>query len=134
MSAPGSPTQRLDRWLWHARMFRTRSLAARFAVSGKIRVNATRVSKASHPVEPGDVLTFPLAGRVRVLQIMALAERRGPHARAVGLYADLGGDGPAPGEGGVAACAARPPGAGRPTKLERRRIGTFASPDGRGGS
>jgi ribosome-associated heat shock protein Hsp15 len=127
------PTQRIDRWLWHARMFRTRSLAARFATSGKVRVNGTRILKASHPVGLGDVLTFPLAGRVRVLKVAALAERRGPHAEAVCLYEEIGDDSATlPGSGEAPAAKAREPGAGRPTKLERRRMETFTSRDGRG--
>jgi len=119
--------QRIDKWLWHARMLRTRSLAARLVASGKVRCNGTRVAKASQPVAPGDVLTFALNDRVRVLRIVALAERRDPFAAACALYEDLspGTAGRAP---GAAAPALRPVGAGRPTKLERRRIGAFTAP------
>jgi ribosome-associated heat shock protein Hsp15 len=121
--------QRIDKWLWHARMLRTRSLAARLVASGKVRCNGVRVAKASQLVAPGDVLTFALNERVRVLRIVALAERRGPFAEACALYEDLSprlADTP-PGE---AAPAQRPAGAGRPTKLERRRIGAFTAPGG----
>ena len=124
---PGS-TQRIDKWLWHARMFRTRSLASRFVTTGKLRANSVRISKPSHSVMPGDVLTFALNQRVRVLKIVALAEHRGPFVEACELYQDLSPpevktDTPRPGS-----AAHRPPGAGRPTKLDRRRIGDFTTP------
>lgn len=128
MSESIVPAQRTDRWLWHARMFRTRSLAARFAVSGKLRVNGARVTKASHSVAVGDVLTFALHGRVRVLRVVALAERRGPYAEASRLYEDLSP--PAAEELAPEArpAASRDAGAGRPTKRERRDITSFTTP------
>jgi len=79
---------RVDRWLWHARVFKTRSLAAKFAASGHLRVNGNRVRKASHAVGAGDVLTFALHGRVRVLEVVDLGERRGPASEAALLYRD----------------------------------------------
>ena len=128
MSVTGEPAQRIDKWLWHARVFRTRSLAARFAASGKMRVNGARVAKAAHALGPGDVLTFALHGRVRVLRVAALADRRGSPGVASGLYDDLSPPPPAPDDAGAGAAAAeRPPGAGRPTKRERRRLGAFTS-------
>ena len=105
-------------------MFRTRSLAARFVASGKLRASGTRVTKASHAVAPGDVLTFPQGRRVRILRIVALAERRGPAVDAVRLYEDLSTPAPTP---AAETQASREPGAGRPTKLDRRRITTFTT-------
>lgn len=84
-------TQRLDKWLWTARFFRTRSLAARLCRSGRIRVNKIPVAKAHHGVRVGDVLTFPQAGHIRVVRVEGLAERRGPAPGTVALYADLSG-------------------------------------------
>jgi ribosome-associated heat shock protein Hsp15 len=78
---------RLDKWLWRARFFKTRTLAAR-AVSEGVRVNGARTQKPSAAVRPGDVLTFALGPRVRVIEIVALGERRGPAAEAQALYAD----------------------------------------------
>jgi len=88
--------QRLDKWLWHARIARTRSMAGRLVAGGKVRVNRQRVTKPAHPLHPGDVITLMLAGRVWVLRIEALAERRGPAAEARGLYADLTPETPSP--------------------------------------
>jgi ribosome-associated heat shock protein Hsp15 len=87
---PGArPTLRLDRWLWHARFFRTRSLAARAVADTGVRVNAVRTDKPGRAVAPGDVLTFTQAGRVRVVRVVAPGARRGPPAEAAALYEDL---------------------------------------------
>ena len=119
--------QRLDKWLWHARIARTRSVAGRLVAGGKVRVNRQRVTKPAHPLHPGDVITLMLAGRVWVLRIEALAERRGPAAEARGLYADLTPETPSPPRprGLERAAGARPAGAGRPTKRERRELEKF---------
>ena len=81
-------SQRIDQWIWHARMVRTRSAAGRLVAAGKVRVNGRRVQKPGHAVAPGDVLTFVLSGRVRVLRVAALSERRGPYREACTLYDD----------------------------------------------
>jgi ribosome-associated heat shock protein Hsp15 len=80
---------RIDRWLFHARVVKTRPLAARLAQSGHVRVNGLRIDSASRAVRPGDVLTISLERTVRVLRIVALGERRGPASEARGLYDDL---------------------------------------------
>lgn len=82
-------TQRLDQWLWHARFFKTRSLATKLVSSGHVRVDGTRVSKPAHALRSGVTLTFPQARRIRVIRVEALAERRGPATEAQGLYTDL---------------------------------------------
>ena len=91
--------QRLDQWLWVARMVRTRSLAAEIVSAGQVRLNRTKVTKPGHRVAPGDVLTVALPGRVRVLKVEATAARRGPAEAAHPLYTELampeGDDGPA---------------------------------------
>lgn len=116
-----STTQRIDKWLWHARVGRTRTAAAALVTAGQVRVNRTRVVKPSHQVRPGDVITVATAGRVLVLRIVALAERRGGASLARETYEDLSPP-PVP---RAPEQAARPRGAGRPTKRDRRRIEGF---------
>jgi ribosome-associated heat shock protein Hsp15 len=116
-------TLRLDKWLWHARFFRSRTLATKRVTEGGIRINRQRVQKANHPVRPGDVLTFPLRRQVRVIQVVALGERRGPATEARTLYTDLDPPTDHPSKSGKQQpVAARDRGAGRPTKRERRDI------------
>ena len=114
---------RVDRWLWFARFFKSRSLAAKLVQARRVRVNKVVIGKASASVKIGDVLTFPQARAIRVVRIEALGNRRGPAAEAATLYADLAPPDPA------AERALRPArvgrreiGAGRPTKAERRAI------------
>jgi len=113
-------TLRLDKWLWHARFARTRSLAAKLVAGARFRINGNPTEKAHHAVRPGDVLTFPLGPHIRVIKVLALGTRRGPAPEARLLYEDL--DPPKP----IPAVPAEPPvglradGAGRPTKRERR--------------
>jgi ribosome-associated heat shock protein Hsp15 len=111
---------RLDKWLWQARFFKTRSLAATVVGSGAVRVNAGRVQKPSTLVRVGDVLTFAQADRVRVIRIDALGTRRGPAAEAQTLYSDL-----APPDTKTRDVPPENPGfdgKGRPTKKDRRRF------------
>ena len=82
-------SQRLDKWLWCARFFKTRALAARFCDDGRLRVSGQVTHKAHYAVRPGDVLTFPLGPHIRVIKIAELADRRGPPAEARLLYEDL---------------------------------------------
>ena len=69
---------RLDKWLWHARFFKSRTLASKLCKSGKVRVNGELVKKAHVVVQPGDVLTFPLGPHIRLIKILKLGLRRGP--------------------------------------------------------
>jgi len=121
--------QRLDKWLWFARVAKSRTLAATLVTAGKVRVNRVRTVKASHSVKPGDVVTINVGPRVRVLKVVQPGTRRGPATEARGLFDEL----TAPREGSllaasdarpgdVAVPATRAPGAGRPTKRERRQI------------
>ena len=82
-------TQRLDKWLWHARIIKTRSLAARLVEQGKFRINREKVLKPAHTVKTGDVVTAAIFGRVRVLRISGFSARRGSAAEAQALYVDL---------------------------------------------
>jgi ribosomal 50S subunit-recycling heat shock protein len=85
---------RIDVWLWRARFFKTRSLAARYVDEGRVRVtrlggDEARLDKPSRPVRPGDGLVFALGGRLVAVRIEALGERRGPANEARGLYSPL---------------------------------------------
>jgi len=82
--------QRIDRWLWNARIVRTRSAAASLAIVGHVRVNGVRVAAPGRDVKCGDVVTVALHGGVRVLKVIGLAPRRGNAAAAAQLYEDLG--------------------------------------------
>lgn len=104
---------RLDKWLWYARFFKTRSLAARQVSDGHVRVNGARVSKPAQTISPDDVLTFPQARAVRVVKVVALGTRRGPADEARRLYEDL-----APPEATPAPERVGP----RPTKRDRRKL------------
>lgn len=106
---------RIDKWLWHARFFKTRSLAAKVVSSG-LRVNGTPVAKPAFNVCAGDVLTFSQQRDVRVIRVIALGERRGPAPEAQGLYEDL--DPPAPRVKDPSAPVIEQ--GGRPTKKDRR--------------
>jgi ribosome-associated heat shock protein Hsp15 len=81
--------QRLDKWLWSARFFKTRTRAAQLCAEGKIRMSGRVINKAHVTVRIGDVLTFPLGRHIRVIKVLALAGRRGPATEAHGLYEDL---------------------------------------------
>lgn len=80
---------RIDKWLWQARFFKTRSLAAGVVSSGHLRINGDKTAKPGRAVGAGDVLTFRQGARVRVVRILACGTRRGPAAEAQGLYDDL---------------------------------------------
>ena len=77
---------RLDKWLFHARFYRTRPLAQAAAQAGRVRLNGVRIEKPSHAVKLGDVLTLGRSGQVMAVRILALAERRGPATEAQKLY------------------------------------------------
>ncbi len=80
---------RLDKWLWQARFFKSRSIAAEVIADGHVRVNGTRISRPGRDVTTGDTLTFPQANRIRVVRVLALGLRRGPATEAQALYLDL---------------------------------------------
>jgi ribosome-associated heat shock protein Hsp15 len=85
----GDSWQRLDLWLWCARLAKTRAECARQVAAGAVRLNRQPTDKAHARLRIGDVLTIGMHGRVRVWRVLALAERRGPPAEARGLYDDL---------------------------------------------
>ena len=124
---------RLDKWLWHARFHKSRTLAAAACAAGRIRLNGKTVDKAHQAVKPGDVLTFPLGTHIRVVRVVALGSRRGPAVEARTLYEDLSpqteGEPPA---GQATAVAVREPGSGRPSKAERRALDRLRDGDAEG--
>jgi ribosome-associated heat shock protein Hsp15 len=90
---PNEPLQRLDKWLWYARVIKSRTAAAQLVESGKVRVNRARVVKPSHTLRLGDVLTIALRGTVRVIEVVDLGARRGPPQEARLLYRPVGDGG-----------------------------------------
>ncbi|MGZ5850620.1 MAG: RNA-binding S4 domain-containing protein [Methyloceanibacter sp.] len=112
--------QRLDKWLWCARVVKTRSAAFRLIADGKVRINGVRALKASRLVHAGDVVTAMSVGQLSVLRVIAIAERRGPATAALSLYEDLTPR-EAPREDGGLGEPARERGP-RPTKRDRRRL------------
>jgi ribosome-associated heat shock protein Hsp15 len=85
----GAQRQRIDKWLWHARIVRTREAAAALAASGHVRINGVRVAAPAAPVRCGDVVTIALDGGVRVLRVCGFAPRRGDAGEARRLFEDL---------------------------------------------
>jgi ribosome-associated heat shock protein Hsp15 len=81
--------QRIDRWLWHARLVRTRGAAAALAGAGHVRVNGARIDAPGRMIRTGDVITVALDRGVRVLRVMGFVERRGPAGTVAALYQDL---------------------------------------------
>ncbi len=81
--------QRLDKWLWCARFMRARTDCAALVALGGIRINRQPTDKAHARLRPGDVLTVPVRGAVRVVKVLALAARRGPPAEAATLFEDM---------------------------------------------
>jgi len=115
--------QRLDKWLWCARLTKTRTAATRLVADGKVRVNGERVLKPSRLLHMGDVVTATHRGRLSVLRVLDAGERRGPASLAQALYEDLTPELPPP-DGG----SQTRPGA-RPTKRDRRRLDAFRGRD-----
>ncbi len=120
-------TIRLDKWLWFARFFKTRTLASAHVKARKVRLNGTVVSKASVLVKIGDTLTFPKADHIKVIEITACGTRRGPFAEAQTLYIDHSPSQDdhqknALNDPKAAPTPSREKGMGRPTKADRRAL------------
>jgi ribosome-associated heat shock protein Hsp15 len=116
------PGQRLDKWLWCARLAKTRTGAARLIEAGKVRVNGERALKASRLVRAGDVVTAAFFGRLSVVRILGASERRGPASLARTLYEDL-----TPPSQPTAETEGRQ--GPRPTKRDRRRLDALRNSD-----
>jgi len=115
--------QRLDKWLWFARVVKSRTLAAKLVGEGFVRINGVKTDVPAKAVHIGDVLTIALERDVRVLKVMAPGTRRGPFSEAQTLYEDL----TPPADPAIREDrhAERERGAGRPTKKERRDRDSF---------
>jgi len=121
--------QRLDKWLWFSRFFKSRTLAGKACSNRKVRINGQIASKASVTVKVDDVLTFPRGHHIRVVRKLDIGNRRGPAPEAQALYEDLAppeeaeaGRRKAMAEARERAAGVRDAGAGRPTKRERRAV------------
>ena len=110
---------RIDKWLWAARAFKTRSLAAGACEGGKVDVNG-EAARPAKPLRGGERVEITVPNGRRILKVVALSDRRGPASEAQKLYEDL--TPPAPPRIRQAKPPYRDPGAGRPTKRERRDI------------
>lgn len=114
---------RLDKWLWYARFCKSRNMGSKLCQSGHLRINRQIVRKSNHGVRPGDVLAFPIGRQMRVIEVVALGERRGPATEARTLYKDLAPAPPCVGaEARIITSGRRPMGSGRPTKRARRQL------------
>ncbi|TIL70643.1 MAG: RNA-binding S4 domain-containing protein [Mesorhizobium sp.] len=113
--------QRIDKWLFFSRAVKSRSLAAKLVVAGRVRINRDKAAQASDLVRAGDVLTITLERRIFVWKVLGTGSRRGPAEEARLLYEDIS---PPPTPKGEAVAdaipALRDAGSGRPTKKERR--------------
>ncbi len=129
VTAPGgAATLRIDKWLWHVRVVKSRTSAAALVTEGRVRLNRERVTKPSHGVRAGDVVTVAVGPRIRVLEVVSLGERRGPPSEAQQLYRDL--TPPPRAETAKAPIGPeRTPGSGRPTKRDRRLIDRLTDQD-----
>ncbi len=124
----GENRQRIDKWLFFARIVKSRTLAAKLAQSGRVRVNGDKIDLASRQVVPGDVLTVTLDRQVKVLRIVSSGERRGPYEEARLLYEDLSPPSSSgPRDSLKTMSPLREAGSGRPTKRERRQLDKWRS-------
>ena len=126
---PGSPTQRVDKWLWFTRIFRTRTNAKNACLSGAIRINS-EVAKPSSPVHISDEVSVRLHGQERKLDVLLLLEKRVGAPIASAAYVDKTPQVIASAKQiSSARDGERDQGSGRPTKKDRRRIEQFRRPN-----
>ena len=128
----GQARQRIDKWLFFARLRKSRSLAAKSVESGDVSINGVNIRQPSHAVRPGDVIVISLDRHDMVVKVLQPGERRGPYEEARLLYSDMTPPPPSREERNLFAQATRERGAGRPTKRERRetdRLQAFPGDD-----
>ena len=114
---------RLDKWLWYARFFKTRTQATKLIQCGKLRLNGDIITKPHRAASVGSILTFPKAKNIRVIKIVKLGQRRGPASEATSLYEDLSpkiNETKKEEQLKVVNFEIRENGTGRPTKKQRR--------------
>ena len=122
--------QRIDKWLFFSRAVKSRSLAAKLVVAGRVRINRDKAAQASDLVKPGDVLTITLDRRIFVWKVLGAGVRRGPADEARTLYEDMSPPPTPKGEAIPDAIPAlREAGSGRPTKRERRQTDRLLGDD-----
>ena len=127
----GIDGQRLDKWLWFARVAKTRTLSAALISEGKVRVNSARIDKTAYTVRVGDTVTIVMRQQMRILKVAGFAQRRGSADVAAQLFEDLTPARPRAAEVAEAALSQaaptglRDPGSGRPTKQQRRELDRF---------
>lgn len=125
-----SQKQRIDKWLWFARVVKTRTLAGKLVLSGNVRVDGIRITSTSHLVQPGNTLTIAVHEQIKVLTVVANGQRRGSAGEAKLLYDDLSPPPPTKEDLKLNRTPAeREQGAGRPTKKQRRQMVAFAHRD-----
>ena len=128
----GASAVRLDKWLWYARFFKTRSLATKLIASGKLRINGEVTSKPHRQAQIGQVLTFAQGSLIRVIRIENIGKRRGPSAEALSLYTDLDPPKCRRSDAEVSLQNShfenRLTGSGRPTKKDRRQTTRLKDP------
>jgi len=83
---------RIDKWLWHARFYRSRIVAQKAAESGMVRLNGARVLKPGHGLKCGDIVTVPLGSQILAVRVVAFGKRRGPANEARQLYEIVAGN------------------------------------------
>jgi len=118
-----NPSQRIDKWLWHARFFKTRSTSQKQVTTGKIRVDSEKISSPSRKVSAGNVLTITRERDIKIIEILAIAERRGPYSEAQLLYNDMSPPKPEKqAQEQTRESMSRIQSEGRPTKHQRKQI------------
>ena len=124
-------SERIDKWLWHARFFKSRTLATDVVKARKLRINSLVISKPSVLVKAGDILTFTKGHQVKVIEVKATATRRGPASEAQMLYNDLSPESVwrDPLDPRTMKVPTRPQGMGRPTKADRRAMDKLRDSD-----
>jgi ribosome-associated heat shock protein Hsp15 len=130
-ASDGIDGQRLDKWLWFARVAKTRTLSAALVSEGKVRINAVRIDKLAHTVRVGDTITIVMRQQMRILKVAGFAQRRGSAEVAARLFHDLTPAPQKPSEVAETALSQAAPdglravGSGRPTKQQRREMDRF---------
>lgn len=125
-----SARQRIDKWLFFARVVKSRALAAKLVSGGSVRSNRDKIDQPSHGVKPGDVLTITLDRRILIYRVVSGGTRRGPAEEARTLYEDISP--PPPPKDSITALDGLPKrdaGSGRPTKRERRQVDRLMQSD-----
>ncbi|MCO4317544.1 RNA-binding S4 domain-containing protein [Phyllobacterium sp. 21LDTY02-6] len=126
--------QRIDKWLFFARVVKSRSLAAKLVTGGGVRLNREKIDLPAQIVKPGDVLTITLDRRILVYEVVDGGTRRGPADEARTLYRDISPPAlPRDAESALDTLPRRDPGSGRPTKKERREIDRLIDRDDNSG-